>query len=98
MTENFISETFFSLITPDLYLVIAAVYGICSALKAAKFFDDRFIPLAAIGLGILFEVLCFAAVGGSAIEFVLRGVVSGMASVYIANIIKQLGRGGEDDI
>ncbi len=98
MTENFISETFLSLITPDLYLVIAAVYGICAALKSAKFFSDRFIPLAAIGLGVLFEVLYFAVVGGNVVEFILRGVVSGMAAVYIANIIKQLGRGGKDDI
>lgn len=98
MNGNAIIETFFSLVTPDLYLVIAAVFGICSALKSAKFFDDRFIPLAAIGLGVLFEILYFAAVGGNAIEFILRGVVSGMAAVYIANIIKQMGRGGEDDV
>lgn len=95
MTENFISETFLSLVTPDLYLVIAAVYGICAALKAAEFFPDRFIPLAAIALGILFEVLCFAAVGGNIVEFILRGVISGMAAVYIANVIKQLGKGEE---
>ena len=91
MTENFIGETFLSLVTPDLYLVIAAVFGICHALKTAKFFDDRFIPLAAIALGVAFELLCFAAVGGSVVEFVLRGVVSGMAAVYAANIIKQIG-------
>ena len=93
MTENFIGETFLSLVTPDLYLVIAAVFGICHALKSAKFFDDRFIPLAAIVLGAVFELLYFAAVGGSAVEFILRGVVSGMAAVYVANVIKQMGCG-----
>lgn len=98
MTENFISETFLSLITSDLYLVIAAVYGICAALKSAKFFPDRFIPLAAIALGVLFEVLYFVVVSGNVVEFILRGVVSGMAAVYIANIIKQLGEGGKDDV
>ena len=96
MTENFIGETFLSLITPDLYLVIAAVFGICHALKSAKFFDDRFIPLAAIALGVIFETLYFAAVGGNVVEFVLRGVVSGMAAVYVANIIKQIGSGKRD--
>ena len=95
MTETFISETFLSLVTPDLYLVIAAVYGICAALKAAEFFPDRFIPLAAIVLGVLFELLCFATVGGNIVEFALRGVVSGMSSVYIANVIKQFGKGEE---
>ena len=94
MTENFISETFFSLVTPDLYLVIAAVYGICSALKAAKFFDDRFIPLAAIILGVGFELLNFAYTGGVVTEFMLRGIICGMAAVYVANIVKQIGDNG----
>ena len=91
MTENNVRETFVSLISPDLYLVIAAVFGVCYALKEAKFFDDRFIPLAAIALGALFEILYFVAVGGNAVEFVLRGVVAGMAAVYAANVIKQIG-------
>ncbi len=91
MTESVIREGFISLITPDLYLVIAAVFGICHALKSARFFDDRFIPLAAIVLGAVFELLYFVAVGGNAVEFILRGVVAGMAAVYVANIIKQIG-------
>ncbi len=98
MTENFISETFMSLITPDLYLVIAAVYGVCYALKKAQFFNDRFIPLAALALGICFEMLYFATKGGIVVEGILRGVIAGMAAVYVANIIKQIGGKGENDI
>lgn len=95
MTAELINETFMSLITADLYIVIAAVYGVCFALKRAKFFDDRFIPLAAIVLGISFELMYMAHSGGAAAEFVLRGIIAGMAAVYCANIIKQLGDGGK---
>lgn len=95
MTGEFVNKTFMSLITPDLYIVIAAVYGVCFALKKAKFFDDRFIPLAAIALGVCFELLYFVSVGGMVAEFVLRGIVSGMAAVYCANIIKQIGDDGK---
>lgn len=91
MTGEFIRESFLSLITADLYIVIAAVYGVCFALKKAKFFDDRFIPLAAIVLGVCFEVMYMAHSGGAAAEYVLRGIIAGMAAVYCANIIKQIG-------
>ena len=95
MTDSIISESFLSLITADLYIVIAAVYGVCFALKRAKFFDDRFIPLAAIILGVGFQLLNFAYAGGVAGEFVLRGIICGMASVYVANIVKQIGDDGK---
>lgn len=95
MTGSMISETFLSLITADLYIVIAAVYGVCFALKRARFFDDRFIPLAAIVLGVGFEVLNFAYIGGVITEFVLRGIICGMAAVYVANIVKQMGDSGK---
>ena len=91
MTGEIINETFISLITADLYVVIAAVYGLCFALKKASFFDDRFIPLVAILLGICFELIAFAGMGGSLLEYILRGVIAGMAAVYCANIIKQIG-------
>ena len=91
MNTNFITETFTALITADLYIVIAAVYGMCFALKKARFFDDRFIPLAALALGVCFELLYFAGTGGAVVEFVLKGIVAGMAAVYVANIIKQIG-------
>lgn len=91
MTNGFISETFMSLVSADLYIVVAAVYGVCFALKKAKFFDDRFIPLTALVLGVCFELLYFASVGGAVVEFILRGIVAGMAAVYVANIIKQMG-------
>ncbi len=91
MTKEILGEKFLSLITPEMYIVIFAVFGVCTALKKAKFFDDRFIPLAAIVLGICFELLVFAGVGGAFSEFILRGIISGMAAVYAANIIKQLG-------
>ncbi len=95
MTGSMISETFLSLITADLYIVIAAVYGVCFALKRARFFDDRFIPLAAIILGVGFELLTFAYTGGVLTEFVLRGIICGMAAVYVANIVKQMGDDGK---
>lgn len=96
MTQEFITEGFMTLITADLYIVIAAVYGLCFALKKAKFFDDRFIPLAALVLGVCFELLYFASTGGAVVEFVLKGIVAGMAAVYCANIIKQIGAGNDE--
>ena len=95
MTGSMLGETFLSLITADLYIVIAAVYGVCFALKRARFFDDRFIPLAAIVLGVGFELLNFAYTGGMITEFVLRGIICGMAAVYVANIVKQIGDDGK---
>lgn len=95
MTGEFVSETFMSLITADLYIVIAGVFSVCFALKRAKFFDDRFIPLAAIVLGVCFELMYMAARGGAVVEAVLRGIIAGMAAVYCANIIKQMGGGKE---
>ncbi|MBR5543247.1 MAG: hypothetical protein IKU65_04045 [Oscillospiraceae bacterium] len=95
MTQEFITEGFLSLVTADLYIVIAAVYGVCFALKRAKFFNDRFIPLASLVLGVGFELLYFASRGGVVVEFVLRGIIAGMAAVYVANIIKQIGDGGK---
>ena len=94
MTEEIINDGFVSLITADLYIVIAAVYGICFALKKAEFFPDRFIPLASIILGILFELSYVLLYGGNAVEGICKGIVAGMAAVYVANIIKQMG-GGE---
>ena len=91
MTKEFITETFAALITADLYIVIFAVYGLCFALKQAKFFDDRFIPLVAIALGVLFEALYALFIGGIIVDFVLKGIICGMAAVYIANLIKQIG-------
>ena len=51
MNTEVFASTFWELISADMYIVVAAVYGVCFALKKAKFFDDRFIPLAAIFLG-----------------------------------------------
>lgn len=91
MTKEIITETFAALITADLYIVIFAVYGLCFALKKAKFFDDRFIPLVAIALGVLFEVLYAVLTGGIIVDFILKGVICGMAAVYVANLVKQMG-------
>ena len=91
MTAEYIGEGFMSLITADLYIVIAAVYGICFALKKAEFFPDRFIPLAAIILGTLFELPYILSGGGNVSEGFARGIVTGMAAVYVANVIKQMG-------
>lgn len=93
MTTDFITETFSGLITADLYIVIAAVFGICFALKKAAFFNDRFIPLAALVVGIALELGYFAVSGGNVVEAVCKGIVAGMAAVYVANIVKQIGSG-----
>ncbi len=98
MSENILNENFLALITPDLYMVIAAVFGVCFALKSAKFFDDRFIPLAALVVGVAFELVIFAISGRNVAEFILKGIIAGMASVYIANIRKQMGGNGDNDI
>lgn len=95
MTTNFITETFTALITPDLYIVIAAVFGMCFALKKAAFFDDRFIPLAALVIGTALELGYFAISGGNIVESVCKGVVAGMAAVYVANVVKQIGEKNE---
>lgn len=93
MTGEFIINTFTELITPDLYIIIAAVYSVCYALKKAKFFEDNFIPLMAVTLGMLFELVYALSSGANWVECLLKGVVCGMAAVYCANIVKQLGGG-----
>ena len=93
MTGEFIIKTFSELITPDLYIIIAAVFGICFALKKAKFFEDNFIPLMAVALGMLLELVYALSIGGNWVEALLKGVICGMAAVYCANIIKQIGGG-----
>ena len=97
MDASTIANTFWGLITPEMALV-AAVYGVCFALKRARFFDDRFIPLAALVLGVGFQVLAaFALERAVIVDAVLRGIVCGMAAVFAANIIKQVKGGGDHD-
>lgn len=91
MTETMVTDVFANIITPDLYIFIVAVYGICFALKKAAFFDDRFIPLAAIVLGVGLELAFVLCSAGNIIEAICKGVVVGMAAVYVANIVKQIG-------
>lgn len=85
-----IKSEFTGLITAEMVPIVAAVYGICYALKHAKFFDDRFIPIAALLLGIILEFivsLAFAPI--FLINSFIRGCICGMAAVYVANIVKQ---------
>ena len=90
MDYNTITSTFLDMITPEMLLVIAAVYGICFALKKAAFFNDRLIPLAAIVIGILLELISSSVISRLVIaDCVIRGILCGMAAVYTANIIKQ---------
>ncbi len=89
MNEAMIFEKFTTLVTADLYIVIAAVFGLCFALKKAAFFNDRFIPLAAVAIGICFEIAYILIGGGNVVEAVCKGIIAGMAAVYVANIIKQ---------
>ena len=99
MDSTTITNTFWSLITPEMAPVIACVYGVCFALKRADFFSDRLIPLAALALGIVFEIMMAAAFTRTALlDGVIRGIMCGMAAVYAANIVKQFKGGcGEDD-
>ncbi|MEG2377171.1 MAG: phage holin family protein [Clostridia bacterium] len=90
MDAGTVMQQFSALISPEMIPVIAAVFGVCFALKRASFFDDRFIPLAALLLGVLFEVALAATI--TRVEIVgaaTRGIVCGLAAVYVANIVKQ---------
>ncbi len=98
MDSSTIANTFWGMITPEMAVVSAAVYGVCRALKSANFFNDRLIPLTALALGILFEFLAAAAISRAALaDCTLRGILCGMAAVYAANIIKQVKGGKCDD-
>ena len=94
MTETMIIEQFTQLITPDLYIFIAAVYGLCFALKKAAFFNDRFIPLAAVAFGVALELAYISVSGGNIVEAICKGIIVGIAAVFVANVIKQIKRGG----
>lgn len=88
----------FEIVTPEMWVVAAAVYGICFALKKAAFFPDRFIPLSAVALGVLLNVAAAAMFSREIIiSAVTNGVICGMAAVYLANIIKQAKGGGTDE-
>ena len=98
MDAQTIAGTFWGMITPEMAAVAAAVYGVCFALKRARFFPDRLIPLTALALGIIFEVPAAAVLSRTALaDCVLRGILCGMAAVFAANIIKQAKGGKESD-
>ena len=98
MDATAIINSFLDQITPGMWVVAAAVYGICYALKRAKFFDDRFIPLAAVVLGVVLEVAAAAMFSREiVVEAIIRGVSCGMAAVFAANVIKQAKEGKNDD-
>lgn len=96
MNTEVFASTFWDLISADMYIVVAAVYGVCYALKKARFFDDRFIPLAALFLGVAFQVMSSYALGVDIPSAVLKGIVCGMAAVFAANVVKQIGGGNGD--
>lgn len=90
MDATSVTQTFWAMVSPDMALVAAAVYGVCFALKRAKFFPDRFIPLSALALGIVFEILSAFTFSPAALaDCTLRGIICGMAAVYARNLIKQ---------
>ena len=89
MTSEFLTSTFEALISADMYIVIAAVYGICFALKRARVFNDRFIPLAAIVLGMGLQLISSATHGVSLGDSVLKGIICGMGAVFAENVRKQ---------
>ncbi len=97
MTGDFFESTFMSLITPDMYIVIAAVYGICFALRRARFFDDRFIPLAAVVLGTALMLISGVTGSGESLsDSALKGIICGMSAVFAANVIKQFKDTGKE--
>ncbi len=94
MDATGVTQTFWSMISPDMALVSAAVYGVCFALKRAKFFPDRMIPLCALILGIVFEVFAAFTLSPSVLaDCVLRGIICGMAAVFAKNIVNQAKEG-----
>ena len=85
-----IIQSFFEMVTPEMWVVTFAVFGICASLKHANFFPDRFIPLAAVVIGVILKVAAAAAFSREiVVAEVVNGVLCGMAAVYIANIVKQ---------
>ena len=85
-----IMTSFSEMVTPEMWVVACAVYGICAALKHASFFPDKFIPLAAVCIGVILNVAAAAAFSRETIvSAIVNGVVCGMAAVYAANVIKQ---------
>ncbi len=90
MDINTITTEFLSMITPDVWIIVAAVFGLCFALKKSSLFPDRLIPLAALFFGVLLNVAAVAVFSrGTVVEAIIRGIVCGMAAVYVANVIKQ---------
>ena len=90
MDINTILTSFLEMVTPEMWVVTCAVYGICAALKHASFFPDRFIPLAAVCIGVILNVAAAAVFSREIIvSAIVNGVICGMAAVYVANIIKQ---------
>ena len=94
MDINTITTEFLNMITPDVWIIVAAVFGLCFALKKSSLFPDRFIPLAALFFGVLLNVAAVAVFSrGLIVEAIVKGIVCGMAAVYVANIVKQAKKG-----
>ena len=90
MDINTLTTEFLKMIPPDVWIIVAAIFGICFALKKSSLFPDRFIPLAALLFGVLFNVAAVAVFNrGFVVEAIVKGIVCGMAAVYVANVIKQ---------
>jgi hypothetical protein len=97
MSPEALTSTFWDLVTADMYIIIAAVYGVCYALKKARFFDDRFIPLAALVLGVIFQLLSLFTTKTDFLSAFLKGIICGMAAVFTANVVKQIRSGNSEN-
>ena len=97
MDINTVIQMVFDKLPAELWVIAFAVWAICFALKKASFFPDRYIPLAAVVLGVILNVAAATMFTRPIIiDAIVNGVICGIAAVYIANIIKQIKTGREE--
>ena len=87
-------ELLVSYITPGLFILVFALYGLGLILKRAGFIPDKFIPLILGGVSIalccLFEVATLGFVLEAAFVGIVQGILIAAVSVYGDQVIKQL--------
>ena len=67
-------------------IIVAFCYCVGFGLKKASFFNDRYIPIAMIGLGAISGLL----INGVEFQYFMIGAISGAASTGINQIYKQI--------
>lgn len=98
-------EQITNFIKPELLLLVPVLYFIGTGLKRSKL-ADRFIPLILGGMGIALAFLAalpdimgkeLSSVVAAIFTAVTQGILCAGTSVYINQLLKQAGKGKEDD-